>query len=81
MGLSNRINTTVSKCQFPNEEVSEIIKSMVLQHEVKYHQGEGLDLLIGPKQPYHTNPSWLTAGSWKPDVSNSTRLKLKEELT
>ena len=33
------------------------------------------------KTPYHTNPSWLTADSWKPDVSNFSKLKPKEELT
>ena len=37
-GLSNGINTIVSKCQFPNEEVTEIIKIIVLQHTVKYHE-------------------------------------------
>ena len=37
-GLSNSINTLVSKCKFPNEEVKEIIKIMVLQHTIKYHE-------------------------------------------
>ena len=37
-GLSNIINTLASKCKFPNEEVKEIIKIMVLQHTVKYHE-------------------------------------------
>ena len=35
--FSNRINTVVSKYQFPNEGVKEIIKIMVLQHAVKFH--------------------------------------------
>ena len=36
--LSNRICTIISKCQFPNEEVREIMKVMVLQHAIKYHE-------------------------------------------
>ena len=36
--ISNRINTLVSKCRFPNEEVKEIVKVMVLHHAVKYHE-------------------------------------------
>ena len=39
--ISNRINTLVHKCKFPNEEVKEIIKIMVLQHAVKYHEARG----------------------------------------
>ena len=36
--LSNRINMLVSKCKFPNEEVKDIFKIMVLQHAVIYHE-------------------------------------------
>ena len=49
--LSNSLNTLVSKCKFPREEVKEIIKVMVLQHAVKYHD-KGLDLL---ERPDHLN--------------------------
>ena len=36
--LSNRICTTITKCQFSNQEVREIMKIMVLEHAVKYHK-------------------------------------------
>ena len=36
--LSNRICTTIAKCQFPSQEVKDIMKLMVLQHAVKYHE-------------------------------------------
>ena len=36
--LSNRICATIAKCQFSNQEVTEIMKIMVLQHAVKYHR-------------------------------------------
>ena len=37
-GLSNRICATIAKCQFSSQEVKEIMKIMVLQHAVKYHE-------------------------------------------
>ena len=36
--LSNRICATIAKCQFPSQEVKDIMKLMVLQHAVKYHE-------------------------------------------
>ena len=36
--LSNRICTIISKCQFPNKKVRKIMKIMVLQHTIKYHE-------------------------------------------
>ena len=36
--LTNRICTIITKCQFPNNEVKEIMKIMVLQHAIKYHE-------------------------------------------
>ena len=38
--LSNRICATIAKCQFPSQEVKDIMKLMVLQHAVKYHKAE-----------------------------------------
>ena len=38
--LSNRINTLVRKGKLPSEEVKEIIKLMVLQHAIKYHEAK-----------------------------------------
>ena len=36
--LSNRICAIITKCQFSSQEVKEIMKIMVLQHAVKYHE-------------------------------------------
>ena len=36
--LSNRICATIAKCQFHSQEVKDIMKLMVLQHVVKYHE-------------------------------------------
>ena len=36
--LANRICTTIAKCQFLSQEVKDIMKLMVLQHAVKYHE-------------------------------------------
>ena len=36
--LANRICATIAKCQFPSQEVKDIMKLMVLQHTVKYHE-------------------------------------------
>ena len=36
--LSCRICATIAKCQFPSQEVKDIMKIMVLQHAVKYHE-------------------------------------------
>ena len=36
--LSNQICTIISKCQFSSDEVKEIMKIMVLQHVIKYHE-------------------------------------------
>ena len=38
--LSNRICNIISKCQFPTEEVREIMKTMVLQHAIKYNEAK-----------------------------------------
>ena len=36
--LSMHINTLMGKCKFPLQEVKELMKLMVLQHGVKYHE-------------------------------------------
>ena len=36
--LSNIICAIITKCQFPSQEVREIMKIMMLQHAVKYHE-------------------------------------------
>ena len=36
--LANRICATIAKCQFPSQEVKDIMKLTVLQHAVKYHE-------------------------------------------
>ena len=36
--LSNRIRTIITNHQFPTEEVKEVMKIMVLQHTIKYHE-------------------------------------------
>ena len=36
--LANRICATIAKCQFPSQEVKDIMKLMVLQYAVKYHE-------------------------------------------
>ena len=36
--LSTHIITLVAKCRFPSQEIKEMMKLMVLQHAVKYHE-------------------------------------------
>ena len=36
--LCNRICATIAKCQFHSQEVKDIMKIMVLQHAMKYHE-------------------------------------------
>ena len=80
-GLSKRINTLVSKYKFPNEEVKEIIKIMVLQHAVKDH--EARDWICMQDQTTLTYQSLLAHCKQLEArcVSNSNKPKPRAELT
>ena len=63
--LANRICATITKCQFPSQEVKDIMKLMVLQHAVKYHEArDWICLQDQSTVMYQSPPSSLhTAGS------------------
>ena len=55
--LSTHIITLIGKCKFPLHEVKEMMKLMVLQHAVKYHEVSGTGSTYRIKIPSHTSPS------------------------
>ena len=50
--LSTCIITLMGKCKFPLQEVKELMKLMVLQHAVKYHEAHDWISLTGPICPH-----------------------------
>ena len=73
--ISTHIITLIGKFKFPSHEVKEMMKLMVLQHALKYH--EVWDWICLQDQDNLAYQSLLNYCTQKPDVSSSSRHKCK----
>ena len=75
---STCIITFMSKCKFPLQEVKELMKLMVLQHAVKYHEACDWICLLG--QSALTYQSLLNYCTQRPHATSLNRHKCKVGL-